>query len=122
MLDAFRGQWVVFAGASNLILSASLFANMEGGHHFPDLLTSMLDQSGLVALPVKSSRLARRQGRPHGSGPPCSAAANGLAPTAAKGGLGRRVTLGAVSPPVGVNYVGLHLRSILCGAAPTSVR
>ena len=30
MLDVFRGKWMVFAGASNLILTAR-FANMNGG-------------------------------------------------------------------------------------------
>ena len=34
LLDVFRGKWVVFAGASNLILTASLFANMDGGDFF----------------------------------------------------------------------------------------
>ena len=34
LLDVFRGKWLVFAGGSNLILTASLFANMDGGDFF----------------------------------------------------------------------------------------
>ena len=46
----FRGKWVVFAGASNLILTASLFANMDGGDFFAWFLDKMQDQSGFVDI------------------------------------------------------------------------
>ena len=54
MLDVFRGKWMVFAGASNLILTASLFANMNGGvgggDFFAPFQQAMFDQSGLIDI------------------------------------------------------------------------
>ena len=54
MLDVFRGKWMVFAGASTLILTASLFANMNGGvgggDFFAPFQQAMFDQSGLIDI------------------------------------------------------------------------
>ena len=50
LLDVFRGKWLVFAGASNLILTASLFANMDGGAFFGWMKQKMELQSGFIDI------------------------------------------------------------------------